>query len=408
MCRQFKWSFLAKAFSMKFDSFFTMSCNWKRKVCLSSPLVFSKRRSRPRSERKLHKKLLLHCGFLMCCLHLHAASFQNADGKQAAPIQEHGQELPNISRESESNRFHLFTDVLIWSAKESGADNWAQNFSFGSATEDIDILEVHFGWNVGLRCGIDYNTNYAGWDTKWAYTWFRGQGKDQASANNGITSSFLGNFYINNADGAHVSNAPQYQSASIQWKIHFNIFDWELGFNWRGSALSFRPFVGLKGGWIHQMIHSKWHNPINVSGANAFTVGRENLHNNFWGIGPSGGVNMQWKLGAIRRNSFSLFGDFSGAIMWGHWTLKDVYKNNHPQKVPIITSDINGASSMFRGFLGFEWDVDFAPKQFALSVRLGYESQFWLDQLQFYSYNTGRLDNELTLQGGTLDFIFNF
>ena len=46
----------------------------------------------------------------------------------------------------------------------------------------------------------------------------------------------------------------------------FNIFDWELGRNfWVSKALSLRPFLGLKGGWIHQSIHTKWQNPTRVN-----------------------------------------------------------------------------------------------------------------------------------------------
>lgn len=94
--------------------------------------------------------------------------------------------------------------------------------------------------------------------------------------------------------------------------------------------------------------------------------------------------------------------------MYGHWTFGDVYKNDIQQKVSIKVPNINGGATMIRTLMGFGWDTNFCKDRFHFSARLGYEMQFWLDQLQFYSFDTGRLSNELTLQGGTLDLRFDF
>lgn len=88
--------------------------------------------------------------------------------------------------------------------------------------------------------------------------------------------------------------------------------------------------------------------------------------------------------------------------MWGHWTFEDIYQNNGGTEVDAITPNINSGATMLRGFSGLAWE---APH---FSLRLGYEAQFWLDQLKFYSYNIGWQDNELTLQGGSFDLNFAF
>ena len=169
-----------------------------------------------------------------------------------------------------------------------------------------------------------------------------------------------------------------------------------------GDALSLRPFLGVKGGWIHQTIHNEMWNPIDLP----FTKAREDLKNNFWGVGPSGGLNTKWVLACGESNDFSLFGDFSGALMWAQWNFKDQYKNNAPQEVIIDLPKIKGGAFMLRSFMGFGWDCYFSC--FHLSARLGYEMQFWLDQLQLVTLNVGRIHDELTFQGGTLDVRFEF
>jgi len=319
--------------------------------------------------------------------------------------------LPNISARSlpQCNTFNVFTDLLVWSAQESGTENWAQIYGPNSA----DVLDLSFGWDVGFRIGIDYGMSHDQWDSQLVYTWFRTKGNEHANANPGeiVASSFLGNFYIGNANGAADSGGT-YQKASIQWTILFNMFDWDLGRNyWVSSALSLRPFVGVKGGWIHQTIHSKWEDAIasaRIPNADAFGVATENLKNNFWGLGPSAGLNTKWRFVELCSQSFSLFGDFSGALLFGRWTFGDVYKNEVPEEVTVTSKTINGGASMLRTFMGLGWDADWNTDQFHFAVRLGYEAQFWLDQLQFYSFNEGRLVNELTLQGGAIDFRFDF
>ncbi len=325
-------------------------------------------------------------------------------------VQECCDGLPNVSTRLNPNcrDFDLFAALIVWTAREAGSDCWAEVITTTSSSLSNDLRQVDFGWDPGFKVGIGYGMMHDQWDTQAYYTWFHTKGKDRVSSKPGaVHSTFLGNFYIDNADGAGLSG-PSYQKARIDWTIRFNIFDWELGRNfWVSNSLSLRPFLGIKGGWIHQSIHSKWENPTLTSGP-LFDVGTENLKNNFWGIGPVAGINTKWNLFNYECHSFNLFGDFSGALMWGHWSFSDLFKNDIQQQVSVGLENMNSGASMVRAFMGFSWEGIFSQNRYQFSARLGYEMQFWLDQLQFYSFVGGRLSNELTLQGGTLEFCFDF
>lgn len=321
-----------------------------------------------------------------------------------------GCEIPNGSTRSNpsSSSFDVFADLLVWRAAESGSDNWAEVINSNGTVTKCDIREIEFDWNAGFRVGIGYGMKRDQWDTQFYYTRFNTQGNDRVSSNPGsVFSAYLGNFYIDNPTGAGIAGVA-YQKASAHWSIEFNMFDWELGRAfWVSTALSVRPFIGLKGGWIDQSIDTKWEIP-SVSTVDFFNVGTENLKNDFWGIGPSIGVNTEWEMFAGQNHSFALFGDFSGAIMWGHWKFGDLYKNDGFQEVSVRLAPISGGASMFRSVMGLEWDAKCCSNRFHFSTKLGYEMQFWLDQLQLYLFDTGRLSNVLTLQGGTLEFRFDF
>jgi len=302
----------------------------------------------------------------------------------------------------------VFADLFVWCAKESGTEAWAQKLLMSDLNSEIYLQALDFEWNAGFRVGIGYGMRHDQWDTQLYYTRFQTHAKDHVSGGPGtIHSSFLGNFYINNPDGLNLTGVA-YENGSIHWSIHYNIFDWELGRSfWVSNALSLRPFIGLKGGWIHQSIHSKWRHP-NVIAPLYFNEGAENLKNNFWGIGPSAGLNTQWNVLSVRNHRLWLYGDLSGAIMYGHWTLSDAYHNDIDQIVIAELSDLNSGATMVRTGFGLGWDIALSKGRYQLTAQLGWEMQFWFDQLQYYSFDDGRLDNALTFQGGTFELRFDF
>ncbi len=307
--------------------------------------------------------------------------------------------LPNVSSLSENHchNVNVSVDFLYWTAEEDGIgnDNWGQILTNPDPiTKVVDIQVVSFDYSPGFRVGIGYDLPYDQWDTKISYTWFRTEAKDHISTNGEISSPFFGNFF---------ASTPlfKYKQASIQFTILFNMFDWELGRKyWVSEGLSVRPFAGLKGGWIDQTIRTRWTRPD--------LAAAENIKNNFWGFGPSGGLKTQWKIGNNENRFFSLIGDFAGALMWANWSIPDVYKNSNPQKVTVRFDEFFLASLMFQSFIGIGWETNFNKDRSHFAVRAGYELQFWLEQFQVFDWNVGKLNNQLSLLGGTFDFRFDF
>lgn len=313
-------------------------------------------------------------------------------------------------REKNTPSFDVYADLLFWFAKESGTENWAEVITTEPGSLVLcDIRSVDFEWDLGFRVGFGYNMKNADWGTELFYTRFHTNGSDQVfSIPGSVYSAFLGNFYVDNPTGAGIKGLT-YQSASISWIIDFNIFDWQVTRSFQLSkAIQVKPFIGLKGGWINQSIHTVWRNPTVPVGSDPFNIGIENLKNNFIGIGPSFGINMNWNLCAFKNHHLSLFGDFSGSMMYGHWTFGDHYSNDIQQEITINLQNLNSSASMIRTFMGFRWDICRAGENFYFYTKLGFEMQFWLNQLQYYTLDTGRLNNLFSLQGGSLEFCFEF
>jgi hypothetical protein len=324
-----------------------------------------------------------------------------SDGLPCAPCE---QTTPGCRR-------HFFADALYWTVREGAAENWAQIITphdglwtnIGTAT----VIDAPFDWKAGLRVGVGAQ-RADGLDMALSYTNFHTSAASQASGE--VYSAFMGNFYIDNPDGSDYG--PHYHHASIDWGFDFHTIDFEIGRKFAiGTNLELRPFLGLKAAIINQTIKSNWQYPIDVVGGKHphfydFTSATEDMTLKFWGIGPSLGTTIAMPLCHRDRYSLKLFGTPSGAIMFGHWTFSEQYNNDAHSSVTIDMDPITGAATLLRGVIGFEWEQYFARA--TSTVRLGYEAQFWLSQMQFYSYNIGRLNNVTSLQGGFFEWRINF
>lgn len=311
--------------------------------------------------------------------------------------------VPNISTFKQNISGDIFADFLFWYASEETSSTWASDaiitLNDAGVVDIFNVKSFTFDWDFGFRIGAGYTFSYDRWDTQLYWSWFRTKAGDTRTEGD-ILSQFFGGFI--NGDIA--------QSAQLQWKLLYNMFDWELGRSyWISKGLSLRPFVGLKGGWIHQNLQSQWHVTERDDSGTIIPVNydaTENLKNNFWGIGPSGGINTKWKLGPSDAQFFNVFGDFSTAMLWGTWICKDIYTNPTPTTISTNMNNVHLGGLMLRGFMGFGWDVDFLKSHF--NARLGYEMQFWINQLRLPTFQQLRLHGDLTLQGGTFNCRFDF
>jgi hypothetical protein len=309
---------------------------------------------------------------------------------------------PKLSLQNPPSQWDFFADVLLLKTNEIAT--WALNVDFMPYTTSrgesaVNFSQtpkaVDFGWDFGVRAGLGYRFEGDRWDTRLYYTWFEARGKNHSIASNAdsdITTAFLGEWLTFGfaSDSGH-----------IQWDIALNAIDWELARDSPvGKGFSFRPHLGLKGAWIDQTIHTQW-----ISKGFRAT---ENLKNDFWGLGPKGGVHTNWHLGSFNHHSFHLFGDASLALLGGRWTFKDIQKTSADSSIAGINPTTGAATLMFHGLMGFSWDVMFNRNQSNVGVRLGYELQYWFDQLKVFTFLEGTLHAALVLQGGVLDVHANY
>ena len=314
-----------------------------------------------------------------------------------------------------ANNWYLFVDALYWHASVGNYD-WAVKMGIN----DLDVNQTYskdykkdFKFSWGFRVGLGMNTGYNEWYSELYYTRFYTANSLVLGTNN------------NSQNTATLHNAavqPNFFRGESKYKITFNMLDWELGRSYFISpSLAISPYIGVKGGWISQTANEKFNYLTNVLDIITFREA-----NDFWGVGPLVGMKNCWDLGQWNEHHFALFGNCSGALMYGHFD--EVYHvaafvNGFPPTGFFSTIQVHGLNHnlvlpMLRSVLGLEWHTGFNQNKAHFGLQVGYELQYWFRQNQFIGVllnppdpansSVIRLSDDLALQGLTVDFRIDF
>lgn len=309
---------------------------------------------------------------------------------------------PTTSTHTKSDfaKWTIQADFLAWYASEDIASIWADIITIGNNTSSWGAPSFSFNWDYGFRLGIGSHLPHDGWDSTISWTYFRTNAKHTLSfqPDNILQPEFFAGFLS--------GDTPQCMSA--KWGLLLNMFDWELGCSyWICKHISLHPFLGIKGGWINQSILTLYSN-LTINKILTNKTGQERLKNNFWGLGPSGGVNTTWRICNFHSNFFNFFGDFSLATLWGVWKCSDKYKNSANYTSSVNTKNSSLGGLMLRAFAGIGWNVDFRKGKSHFAAKVGFETQLWIDQLRIATFQLQRLHDDLSLQGITCNCRFDF
>lgn len=292
-------------------------------------------------------------------------------------------------------QFSVFADFFYWHASEETSSSWA----YIPELPNITAPNVYFGWSPGVRTGLKYELNdLVETQIYWTYFTTRSQESFTASPNQTVLPEFFNGF----------TTLTPFTSGKVNWQLTMNMIDLEVGHRFSPlNSLTVRPFIGVKGGSINQGVNSTWNFqgelleilPIAYSAA-------EKLKNNFSGVGPSFGIDSKWKL----YKNFSIRGDFSSAWLWGKWNIQDIYSGPSLSGLQLATTISTNTSNslgslMLRYFTGIDWTYE---AKASVTLKVGYEMQYWMNQLRLPLFQQVPVHGDLTLQGGTCGILIKF
>jgi len=276
--------------------------------------------------------------------------------------------------------------VLAWRAYESSG-GWATTLTFPGSTTNFTPSYVNFNTRIGAKAGLLYKPEDGFFDSKIYWTYFPTTASRTIPLGDKLVTSlfFSGNTLI---------SGDVFFGGSVNWQLTMNMFDLEASHAFKPlPAFTFTPKIGIKGGSINQDINATWEAIVYTS--------TENLSNNFTGIGPSFGIDAKWNF----YQNFSAIADVSTALMYGRWNVKDTYKRPvsllgllPAQTIVTSMNQSKLGTAMFDYYFGLEW---LHKGQSRVTVQLGYEMQYWANQLRLTTINELTTLGDLTLEGAT-------
>lgn len=291
--------------------------------------------------------------------------------------------LPSVAKAAS---VQPFLDLLAWHAAESNS-SWATTLTFPNNGTDVIQSNVSFNTRPGLKLGFLYAAEDCFWDTKFYWTYFSTSTTKTIPIGEQIVTSlfFSGSFFI---------STDVFFGGSANWQLTMNMFDLEASHAFKPiPSLTFTPKVGVKGGSINQAIDAEWN-------AILFTA-TEKVTNNFMGIGPSFGLDSKWNA----YQELNLVGNIAAAFMYGRWNVNDIYTRPSaffglitPTTISTSMNHSKLGTLMMDYYLGLEWTH---KGRSHVTVRLGYEMQYWANQLRLVTIQQLPTLGDLTIQGAT-------
>lgn len=271
-------------------------------------------------------------------------------------------------------------EPLYWQVNETV--DWVLSNNMSSNNQQITYSNASFDFRPGLRISATYRDT---WDYKLAYTTM--YAKTSSSVSGNLVATFMGGKMVQN-------NSFFYNFGHLDFKINYNVIDFDLGKEYFfRKRFSYRPYIGLRVGWIYQTLNT------NLQGT---TSALENINNDFSGIGPRIGFASKWKLFKARDINTYGFLDFSMAYLAGKWNISDVVMASNGANLYTNTTHRYFGAPVMQGIIGFNFDY----KNCIFGI--GYELSDWFNQLQIFSDASGAQNNDLVLQGLTLQITYLF
>lgn len=298
-------------------------------------------------------------------------------------------------------------DFLYWQPRMDGlqfAQSGLYNESAPVISSQGKVYNVDFDFKPGFRVGIGADFKHDGWDTLLDYTWIQNvsaKGSAYSDPNGLLIYPFENTpfFYAFN----------RIVSMNAEWKLHFNALDWEVGRSFFVSRfLMLRPFFGLKGAWIYQhynvFAYNHYFTPIQLDLSSSYS------NQDFQGLGIRGGFDSSW----FFAKNWALYGNFALTGMWGffHMTREDEVISGGPVGTDFVAVDIHNNYHTVKPVLefgiGLEWQTWFYQDKYRFAVKAGWEDQIWVENNQFIQLGDPPIVGDLTFEGLTLNFRFDF
>lgn len=273
-----------------------------------------------------------------------------------------------------------------------------------------NIVRQEADFAPGFQVGVGGNFDYDSWDMFAQYTWLRNTDT--------VTTSL-------DADDARIlvpfwmkpeAAGPTFFKGKEKWHLALDLVDVELGRSYyTGTKLTFRPFFGFRAAFIRQSVDVDYLNET-TGQAHFNTFVDQNTHS--WGLGPRGGLGMNWLLG----HGIRMYGNGSADILYTQYTTLSYKQHSTTASGAVPAGSRLNIQETNQGYLrthlaldlGFGWGNYFHDDRYHFDLSAGYTFQVFFNQNMFRTYfddggfHSAVPSGDLFIQGLTTSVRFDF
>jgi hypothetical protein len=338
--------------------------------------------------------------FIFACItRLQASIFHSSPEKMDAPTSEQREVFPLFTSDSRwraperGARVYIIGDFFYWAANRDAlnAGYKAQGIPGVLPLKGVKIKPFSIEWNPGFRVGLGYRLPHDLWEARGYFTQLRTTNHLHQTASSG---SFI------DPNLGQLPTVEGFVKEEASWHLKYKLLDVELMRQCSVSkALSFSPFLGARGAWLHQNLHEKFY------GSNFLDVKTES---HFRG----GGLRLGSDLNFYFMPYVSLFGQIAASLLSGEFEEKTRLELDDD---PLLSASGHPSRccASCEARAGAKGTVPLYRREAFLTFGLTYDMTFWFFQDQLLSFGPDAVQfpahmANLTLQGITLTTRLDF
>ena len=246
----------------------------------------------------------------------------------------------------------------------------------------MKLEKPDFDWYSGARIGVGrYLANHDKWDISLYTTYFYANEESESSPNRS-KGSLLTPLWSSSFDGGATHG-------KVSWRL--NYFTWDLSIAREYSLLKTfiaHPFIGLRAALIYKDTAAKYSDSFEDSSlqVSRSLKDRFKASDDFWGIGPRLGVDLQFNM----RHGWSFLGNLSGALIYGQYNLHEEISNRvttfgNQVKTKFHNKDVRyTVRANLETGLGIGWETWLNRHTVRLAPSVLFEATCWFDTNQLF------------------------
>jgi hypothetical protein len=198
----------------------------------------------------------------------------------------------------------FFVAPLYWKADGNGLGFAIRSERADRLAPRSSVQNLDFDWDFGFQIALGYRIPHDEWrlmlELKHIHT--NAHGLEKVEEGEAL-------FPVWTLPDAAVSSVDK---ARAHWRLHLGLLDLSCTKVWKvSSCFTLEPSIGIRSAWIRQKYN------LDYEGGALVNPESVRMKNKFWGIGPTGGIEGNWKI--LRH--FTLFGEALFSFLSGEFYL---------------------------------------------------------------------------------------